>query len=289
MHKLFQDYWICPTVTGIFSYIFAPTPRGNAPQLNSLEDAPSHWHTAWQKGQRGTQRTWEEEVWSRAAELIVHHTSAVPLWVGVISTAWMWLLTNGGLAEAQTSEFINKYRGLLIHHAMDTWRARAEIVYSSDNEAQRLQRSSQYQEAIHFIQQHHLTATHTIHQIMQLNSTERVALATSSPQKRRTQTTLVDKGFAHTRTRVPPNHLHKSAISTSRNREPSRRIYEPHSHHRKPQLKLPPPLQLQPLHYFGGIQTRSASNGTPRKPAHRPTPSSSIGKRDNAQRPRPPG
>ena len=203
MYNLFQDYWICPTVTAIFTHIFAPTPRGNAPQLNSLEDAPSHWHLAWQKGQRGSHRTWEEEIWSRAAELIVHHTSAVPLWVGVISTAWMWLLTNGGLAEAQTSEFTAKYRGLLTHHAMDTWRARAEIVYAADNETQRLQRSTQYQEATNFIQQHHLAATHTTHQIMQMNSTEKETLATSNPQKQLTQTTLVDKGFAHTRIRAP--------------------------------------------------------------------------------------
>ena len=54
-----------------------------------------------------------EEMQARAVEIIVNAGGITPLWIGVITKAWMWLMEWGGIPDNYISEYIREIRGIL--------------------------------------------------------------------------------------------------------------------------------------------------------------------------------
>ena len=139
---------------------------------------------------------------------------------GVISHAWMWLLVNGGLCESQTNKFVRKYRTILAEYATETWKIRAEYLYSPDNERERAALTQRRKEAADFQRKYDLRHSHPISTLLNMTAREKAAIAATSAQKKHTQTTLESTGFTYNRCRAPP-----------RTQQQLRQLVTPHTGH----------------------------------------------------------
>jgi hypothetical protein len=61
----------------------------------------------------------------------------IPLWIGVISKAWMWLMEWGGIPDNHISEYIREIRGIIYTFARESWKVRCTTVYSPEEEQKR--------------------------------------------------------------------------------------------------------------------------------------------------------
>jgi hypothetical protein len=49
----------------------------------------------------------------QAVEIIVNAGGLTPLWIGVITKAWIWLMEWGGIPDNYMSEYIREIRGII--------------------------------------------------------------------------------------------------------------------------------------------------------------------------------
>ena len=57
--------------------------------------------------------TYIEEMQARAVEIIVNAGGITPVWIGVITKAWVWLMKWGGIPDNYISEYIRQIRGIM--------------------------------------------------------------------------------------------------------------------------------------------------------------------------------
>jgi hypothetical protein len=85
---------------------------------------PNEWTKAYKKGNESTNRTYTEEMQARAVDIIVNAGEITPLWIGVITKAWMWLMEWGGIPDNYISDYIRDIRGIIYTFARDSWKVR---------------------------------------------------------------------------------------------------------------------------------------------------------------------
>ena len=88
-----------------------------------------------------------EEMQARAVEIIVNAGGINPLWIGVISKAWIWLMDWGGIPENCISEYIREIRVIIYTFAREIrihtgnqntyGKLRCTSVYSPEKEQKR--------------------------------------------------------------------------------------------------------------------------------------------------------
>jgi hypothetical protein len=71
---------------------------------------PKEWTKAYKKGKKNTNRTYIEEMQVRAVEITVNAGGITPLWIGVITKAWMWLMEWGGIQDNYITDYIREIR-----------------------------------------------------------------------------------------------------------------------------------------------------------------------------------
>jgi hypothetical protein len=98
---------------------------------------PKEWTKAYKKGTENTNRTYIEEMQARAVEIIVNAGGITPLWIGVITKAWIWLMEWGGIPDNYISEYIREIRGIIYAFARESWKVRCTMVYSPEEEQKR--------------------------------------------------------------------------------------------------------------------------------------------------------
>ena len=74
---------------------------------------------------------------ARAVEIIVNAGGITPLWIGVITKAWIWLMEWGGIPDNYISEYIREIRGIIYTFARESWKERCTTVYSPEEEQKR--------------------------------------------------------------------------------------------------------------------------------------------------------
>ena len=76
---------------------------------------------------------------ARAVEIIVNAGGITPIWIGVITKAWIWLIEWGGITDNYIAEYIREIRQIVYTFSKETWKVRCEAVYSPEEEKKRKQ------------------------------------------------------------------------------------------------------------------------------------------------------
>ena len=99
-----------------------------ATSLKHNKSMPREWWAAWQKVQKDQIRTHKENGQAAAAEVAVKMGCAYPIWAGVVTNAWIWLLGWGDIIDTQIVKFTRKIRRILIDHAQKWWKTRIKLI-----------------------------------------------------------------------------------------------------------------------------------------------------------------
>ena len=187
IHTLLHNHNICTIVTDAFLSFFSISTDNTTPSYTSLQDMPDTWKTAWHKGQTNQERTWTEEIHSRAAEIIINLGHTRPLWLGTITCAWMWLLVNGGLHESQTNAFIKQYRTILADYTQTVWKTRQKLKEELQPNTPTPPTKPTHSSIAKYRKTHKLRTTHSISYLQSLTHREREELATRTTPSAQTQ------------------------------------------------------------------------------------------------------
>jgi hypothetical protein len=170
----------------VFRTIYGTEENGSATRMNGIcnrngtkkLEFPKKWQTAWRKGRNNERRTWEEEGWSRAAEITVTMGGATPMWTGVITKAWTWLLTWGGIPHQRKQKLIKNIRNELKEYANTTWKYRCQANEKARIEDKIPDAKYSKQLAKQFIRQLRIQGQMTVEQVVQLTAEQRMHLRT---------------------------------------------------------------------------------------------------------------
>ena len=97
---------------------------GRATSLKHDNTMPKAWWKAWQKVQRQKECTHQEQGLAAAAEVAVKMGCAYPVWAGVVTKPWIWMLSWGNIYETQIIKFIRKHRKILMTQTQQMWKTR---------------------------------------------------------------------------------------------------------------------------------------------------------------------
>mgnify|MGYP006985929645 CR=1 FL=1 len=136
-----RKYGGTPAMENIMYTLYKPGKAGTANNMRIEElrekrktkiHCPKEWTKAYTKGTENTNRTYIEEMQARAVEIIVNAGGITPLWIGVITKAWIWLMEWGGIPDNYISEYIREIRGIIYALERESWKVRCTTVYSPE-------------------------------------------------------------------------------------------------------------------------------------------------------------
>ena len=105
----------------IIKQFYTNSTEGEAIGMRDIQDQNKDWMEAWEKGAENQPRNAMEEFLSRAAEIVYKTHTTTPMWAGIITKAWMWLLRKGGISESDTREAITATRNTLLASTLAAW------------------------------------------------------------------------------------------------------------------------------------------------------------------------
>ena len=98
----------------------------------------------------------------------------MPLWTGVVTKAWVWLLKWGGVRPQQITKLIRGIRDTLKRVSTETWKYRCKVnkIAIANNKTEDAIYSKK--KANKFIKQLRIQGQFTTSQILQLTATQRM-------------------------------------------------------------------------------------------------------------------
>ena len=98
---------------------------------------PPKWWAAWRKVQSQKTRTHKEDGQAAAAETAVKMGYAYPIWTGVITKSWIWMLGWGNITDTKIIKFTRKHRKILLEQAQKWWKTRIKLIDETKTERNR--------------------------------------------------------------------------------------------------------------------------------------------------------
>ena len=124
--------------------LFDVNKKGDVLNPKDEKHLPNNLSIAWMSKEKSrTALRWNE---GRVAEIGIKMGGAMPIWNGIITHAFMWILYTNFPHET-INKFIKGYRLILSEYAKKSWKARCEKTYDPEKEKYRAQLSSQRKQA----------------------------------------------------------------------------------------------------------------------------------------------
>merc|ERR1711966_150679 len=154
-----------------------------------------------------------EAMEGRAAEIMIKFGNIVPLWTGVLTKAFTWLIKD--IVPQKRKKFIKNYRQILKEFADDTWAIRCEKMYDPALEKERHEKRCmmhrQQREAKNIIKKLKFTGGITTQQIMDMDIKQKGDFVEMN-KNNWTQSTLRELNFLSTTTEKQINKRTQSEI-----------------------------------------------------------------------------
>merc|ERR1711966_356527 len=167
---------------------------------------PAKWRKSWEKKNKETHM---EAMEGRAAEILIKFGNIVPLWTGVLTKAFTWLIKD--IVSQKRKKFIKNYRQILKEFADDTWAIRCEKMYDPVLEKERHKKRCiihrQQQEAKNIIKKLKFAGGITTQQIMDMNVKQKGNLVNMN-KANWTQSTQRELNFLSTTTEKKIINVH---------------------------------------------------------------------------------
>ena len=135
------------------------------------------------KGTENTNRTYIEEMQARAVEIIVNAGGITPLWIGVITKGWIWLLEWGGIPDNYISGYIRETRGTICAFARESWKVRCTTVYSPEEEQKRKTQIDMNKTHASYMERMKANNNMNITRVMHMTMQEKKITSTNGAQK----------------------------------------------------------------------------------------------------------
>ena len=184
--------------------------KGRAMNYKNEKTIPENWRHSWHKTNKETRM---EQTEGRAAEVVVKLGNIAPLWTGVLTKAFTWLIKD--IVPQKRKKFIKNYRTILQEFAAETWLIRCEKTYDPKLEAERYKKTcimkKQKSEAKNIIKKLKFTGGITTEQIMNMSKIQQDHFVTENTSTW-TQRTLSELNFSMVITEKKINSRTQSGV-----------------------------------------------------------------------------
>ena len=99
----------------VANILYGTDEKGRTSNFASEKTLPVNWKQAWHKRKKETRM---EETEGRAAEVMIKLGNIAPLWTGVLTKAFTWLIKD--IVSQKRKKFIKSYRQILQEFANET-------------------------------------------------------------------------------------------------------------------------------------------------------------------------
>ena len=194
----------------VANILYGTDAKGRARNFTSENRLPEKWKQAWNKKKKDSRM---EETEGRAAEIMIKLGNIAPLWTGVLTKAFTWLIKD--IVSQKRKKFIKNYRQILQEFAKESWNIRCEKMYDPELEKERYERQcilqKQKKEAKRILKNLKFAGGITTRQIMDMSPIQQVDFVNRSKNKWK-QSTLREQNFQSTITPKKVNSRTQSDV-----------------------------------------------------------------------------